>query len=113
MRTGGANYCAFFHAIFEETSSEDCQIFKTIADLKDWIREQLEMEREWQDTDARGSKGRAVAVVESGNHEEPDDDEASETDMAALFALSTDSTPEEINAVQQRFRRFGKQGRAR
>ena len=48
--------------------------FKTIAAIKDWIREQLELEKEWQETDLRGAKGRPVAVVEAYDEEEDEDE---------------------------------------
>jgi len=86
--------------------------FKTVAAVKDWIREQLEMEKEWRDTDSRQMRGKQVATVELDNGEESDEETASELDMQALFALNSDSSMDEINAVQQRFRKFGRPGGA-
>ena len=76
--------------------------FKSIAGIKEWIREQLELERDWNATDARTARPKPIGMVDLH-----DDDEPSENDMDALLALNEDSTPDEILAVQQRFRRFG------
>ena len=76
--------------------------FKTVAAVKDWLREQLEMEKEWHDTDSRQMRGKQVAAVEFDNGEESEEETASELDMQALFALNSDSTIDEINAVQHR-----------
>ena len=91
--------------------------FRDIAGIKEWIRQQLELERDWNATD-QNSRPRAVGLVgrdgddfdiEGGeNLDNPSGGEPEELDMEALFALTADSTTAEINAVQQRFRRFGR-----
>ena len=82
--------------------------FKSIAGIKEWTREQLELERNWQETDQQASRNRTVGVM---NHED-DDSESEEPDMDALFALTGESSVDEINAVQQQFRKFaGRQQR--
>ncbi len=81
--------------------------FKSIPDLKEWIREQLELEKDWDATDRSAPRPRAVGVVDHGGDEPsaavlgPTDE-----DMEALLALTADSPPEEVLAVQKRFQKF-------
>ena len=74
--------------------------FKTVPGIKDWLREQLELERDWAETDLR-SKSRAIGMLDNN-----DDDGAGEADMEALLALDENSSMDDVLAVQQRFRRF-------
>ncbi len=81
--------------------------FRTIEDIKEWIREQLELEKDWDAADRSAARPRTVGVVDQ------DDAEPSaavpgptEEDMDALLALTEDSSPEEVLAVQKRFQRY-------
>ena len=86
--------------------------FGNLGALKEWIRQQLELEKNWNETDNANSRSRAVAVVEA-DQIELGEEEPEENDMEALLALTQDSSLEEIRAVQQRFKRFaGRAGRA-
>ena len=81
--------------------------FKSIPDLKEGIREQLELEKDWDATDRSAPRPRAVGVVDHGGDEPsaavlgPTDE-----DMEALLSLTADSPPEEVLAVQKRFQKF-------
>ncbi len=84
-----------------------------IAEMKEWIRVQTEMEREWRlDDQLRRGRARPVNTVEA----EPIDEGGelpTEDDMNALFALGTTSTMAEILAIQRRFQKFGGRGAPR
>jgi len=80
--------------------------FGSVGALKEWIREQLELEKNWHETDSQ-SRAKAVGMMEN-DHPEVMSSDPEEGDMEALFALTEDSSPDEIHAVQQRFRRFAK-----
>ena len=84
--------------------------FETIAEMKEWVRTQLELEKDWGDIDRRS--GKPLNVMDAygdGNG----DEEPGENEMDALLALNEDSTMEEVMAVQQRFRRFAQAGKSR
>ena len=81
--------------------------FTTIAQLKEWIRVQLELEKEWGAEDhLRKSHSRTVNTLsaEPGSTEDGPGPE----DMQALMELGSDATIADILALQQRFKKFGK-----
>ena len=81
--------------------------FKTIADLKEWIQEQLELEKDWDAADYGAPRAPTVGLLD------PDGDESlassegpTAEDMEALWALTPESPPAEVMAVQRRFQKF-------
>ena len=80
--------------------------FRDLGSLKEWIREQLELERNWSETDQAG-RPKTVGLMED-DLQDNGGEEPEESDMDALLALTTASSQAEIHAVQQRFRRFAK-----
>ena len=83
--------------------------FNSIGALKEWVREQLELETSWAETDKQSSRTRAIGMMVAQDDDLIDDgsEEPAEGDMEALMALTPESSPEEILAVQRRFGRFG------
>ena len=59
--------------------------FHSIASLKEWIREQLELERQWNDTDHPGARAKSAGMIQAchPDGEEQSDEEAGEYDMEA------------------------------
>ena len=88
--------------------------FTDISQIKEWIRVQLELEREWH-VDDQVRRGRPRAAVGTHNlviNPEPEqlefvEEAPTEEDMMALCALGPNSTMAEILAIQNRFKRFG------
>ena len=81
--------------------------FTSIAELTEWVRVQVEAEQDWDQAD-RLVRPRGQAVKGFERQEElvyvggPTED-----DMAALMALGSDPSPEDLLAVQRRFQRAG------
>jgi len=81
--------------------------FRSIGQIKEWIRVQTELEREWNlDDRARQGQGRARPLNAMGQ-EEAVEKELDEYDMEALMALGPESSNADILAVQAKFRNFG------
>ena len=81
--------------------------FTSIAELTEWVRVQVEAEQDWDQADRLvRPRGQAVKVFE--RQEELDYvGGPTEDDMAALMALGSDPSPEDLLAVQRRFQRAG------
>ena len=77
--------------------------FKTLSSLKEWIREQLEYERDWGMLSKTAIHAKAVEVEQ---HEAENYPKLSPYDVEALLALDENASEEEIFAVQQKFKRF-------
>ena len=82
------------------------QEFKTVASLKEWIREQLEYEKEWDaaDRSTTGPRTKVVGALEASD----DRDEPDSEDFETLIAMAAEATPEELLAIQKKFQKFTK-----
>ena len=88
--------------------------FKDLSQIKEWIRIQIELEREWQaDDQARRARPRAgVHRMEAELTGAPEDLPSPE-DMDALLSIGPTSSLADILAIQNRFKRFGNRGAPR
>ena len=82
--------------------------FGSVYEMKEWVRVQAEMEKQWEVEDRR----QGVRPRPAGVHvvEEPLDDEhlelPSEDDMEALMALAPGASQAELLAIQKRFMKY-------
>ena len=77
--------------------------FHTIPVLKEWIREQLEYEKEWGYVDKSTIHAKAMEIAEA----RPEEFEgANEDDVEAFMAFAAGSDDKEVLAVQRKFQKF-------
>ena len=94
---------------------KNMQTLKSIDEIKEWMRIQMELEEQWQAVDGGARRrGPPVNNLETeGNGDEDSNASSGPTadDMEALMALGEEASVTDILALQQRFKKFGTGGR--
>ena len=81
--------------------------FRDVSSLKEWIREQLEYEKEWGLVDKGNTVHAKVVDMNHGAAEGPETPESGE--LEAFMAANEGTSDQDILAVLRKFQRFSQQ----